>query len=104
MKLILKILFFILALFHTNISESKTIVFEGVTSEIKYTASDIGIENESSVILENDFGITYKSESNLVGYRNLVLHSKTTFAQTSLLLLDGIFERRPSASGGFRRT
>jgi len=66
MKLLLKILFFIVAIFHTNISEAKAVVFDNVVSEIKFTVDNIESKNDSKLILENDIEITCKNESDVV--------------------------------------
>lgn len=72
MKLLLKILFFLIAIFQTNIIESKNILISEVIA-LELKTSDIYIQqNEKievlNVILKNDFGITCKSD--LVVYRN----------------------------------
>jgi hypothetical protein len=81
MKILLKILFFLFSIFQTNISEAKVFVFNNVVSEIKFTVADVEIKNESSLIPENGFGISCKSESDLLDYRNLVLGFKATAAK-----------------------
>jgi hypothetical protein len=93
MRTLLKVLFFILVLFHANISGSKTIVFEGLASEIKHTASDVGIKNDSKPILENDFGISCKSGCDLVDYRNWATSAISNAAKGGASLW-------PAASGG----
>jgi guanyl-specific ribonuclease Sa len=87
MKLFLKILFFLLAIFQTNISEAKVFVFDDVVSEIKFTADNVESKNHSNVISENDFAISCKSESDSVDYRNLAMVFKATAAKTSTRFL-----------------
>ncbi len=62
MKLLLKILFAILAIFQTNISEAKVFVFEATFSEIKFTFDNVESKNDSKLILENDFATTCKPQ------------------------------------------
>lgn len=68
MKIILKILFFLFAVFHTNIVDTKVIVFYNVVSEIKFDNDLLEGKNGSTKILGNDFGLSCKSESNLLDY------------------------------------
>jgi len=82
-KLILKILFFLLTVFHTNIVEAKFIVFNRVVSEVKFIVDDIKSKNKSTVISENGFGICCKSENNLVDYKNWGKGIETVAAKTS---------------------
>jgi hypothetical protein len=81
MKLLIKIIFFLLAVFQTNISEAKVFVFDDVVSEIKFTVFDVEIKNESSLVSEKDFGLTCKSESDLVVYRNWAKDLEATAAK-----------------------
>jgi hypothetical protein len=46
MKLFLKILFFILAIFQLNISEAKVFVFDGVVSDTKHKCEIVECKNE----------------------------------------------------------
>lgn len=87
MKLFLKILFFVLAIFQTNISEAKIILFNQVVSEIKLNCEIVECSNEVTTNIENDFGISCKSESNLVDYRNLVKCCEAKAAKTSTSLV-----------------
>ncbi|MFM7022202.1 MAG: hypothetical protein ACKOXB_04430 [Flavobacteriales bacterium] len=52
MKLLLNILFFILAIFFTNISEAKKNVYDVAVPEIKSTLCNVESKNEASAILE----------------------------------------------------
>jgi hypothetical protein len=75
MKLFLKILFFVLSIFQTNISEAK--IFALVNPIPETTSSFSFDEEKSNVRFQNVFfekGIihTCKSENDLVDYRNLV--------------------------------
>ena len=76
MKLILKILFFVLAIFQTNTSEAKVIVVANVISET-IISNAFYLEKSSAelqnVFSENDIANTSKSEGDLVSYRNLAL-------------------------------
>lgn|SRR5690554_793872 len=83
MKLLLKILFFIIAIFSTNISEAKVVVFDNVVSKIIPIVSDIVNTKESIVILENEFGITCKSQCVLLDYRNWAVSVCADAAKTS---------------------
>ena len=51
MKLLLKILFFVLAIFQANIGEAKVVVFDNVFSETLFAESILEIANESNLIL-----------------------------------------------------
>jgi hypothetical protein len=84
MKLLLKILFFVLAIFQTNISEAKNVVFKTVVSEKIFSVNAVENKNELAIILENGFGISCKSGSKLLDYKNLVLASKATAAKGGL--------------------
>ena len=61
MKLILKILFFLLAICYTNISEARVIVFDVVVSEIKISLDDLENKSKVATISENDFATTCKN-------------------------------------------
>ncbi len=63
MKLILKILFFVLAIFQTDISEGKLFVFADVISEPIFSNAfylDNSAVELQNVILENDIANTCK--------------------------------------------
>jgi hypothetical protein len=66
MNLLLKILFFILAIFQTNIGKSEVIIFDNLILEIKFTVDNVESKNKSIVFLKNDFGKSCKNESYLV--------------------------------------
>lgn len=69
MKLLLKILFFVLTIFETNIWEAKVFVFGEIVTQIRFIENAIEKKNEVLANLENDFRISCKSESKLVAYR-----------------------------------
>jgi len=84
MKLLLKILFFLLAIFCTNISEAKIFVLDDRISETVFSNA-FNSEN-SKVVLQrelsgSDFTNTCKSERDLVDYRNLAISSKADAAE-----------------------
>jgi hypothetical protein len=81
MKLLLKILFFLLAIFQTNIIEAKVFVFSNAVSEISFTNDNVESINEPTKVSENDFCISCKSWRNLLDYSNLVLSSEATAAK-----------------------
>ena len=83
MKLILKILFFVLATFQTNISETKVIVFADVSEPIFSNAFYLEKSEDRlrNVFLENDLINTCKSESDLLVYRSLVSSSNAKAAK-----------------------
>ncbi|MEZ4912396.1 MAG: hypothetical protein R2774_16220 [Saprospiraceae bacterium] len=103
MKLFLKILFFVLAIFQTNISEAKIVLcYKAIPSE--FITSDIfHLQNEKievlNVILKNDFGISCKSESNLVDCRNLLLRCEV--ADIGLGFAGSLFPTSWIKFGGF---
>jgi hypothetical protein len=68
MKVVIKILFFILAMFSANICEAK--VFSEVVTQIRFIENAIENKNEVTINLENDIAITCKSQSDLLVYRN----------------------------------
>ena len=68
MKIILKILFFLLTVFHTNIVEAKIIVFNGVVFVTKICVVNIESKKESKQISEIGLDLSYKSESDFVKY------------------------------------
>lgn len=85
MKLLYRILFFLLTVFYVSISEAKTVLYCEVIA-LEFITSDVfNQQNEnievSNVLLENDFEISCKNESDLVAYRNLVLASRATAAK-----------------------
>jgi len=81
MKLLLKILFFVLAIFQTNISEAKVFVFAEVVTQIRFIENAIENKNEVTTNSVNGFVNTCKSESDLVDYRNLMSVAKATAAK-----------------------
>ncbi len=83
MKLFFKILFFVLAIFQTNISEAKALVFDAVVSEITITDNEVKVKSKLTAISENDFANTCKSESDLLDYRTLVRGCEASAAKTS---------------------
>lgn len=72
MKLFLKILFILFAIFSANISEAKVFDFSAVISERISAVKKLKINNDPTEISENDFMIISKRESDLIHYRNLV--------------------------------
>lgn len=84
MKLLLKILFFVLAIFQTNICEAKVIEFENIISEtiisnaVKSEKINVELKN---IFSENGILNTCKRERDLVDYRNLLLSSNATAAK-----------------------
>jgi hypothetical protein len=79
MSLLLKILFFVLAIFQTNICKAKVVVFADVFSEAIFSNTfNSGKSNLElqRVFSRNDLANTCKNESGLVDYRNMVLASK----------------------------
>ena len=87
MKLLLKILFFVLAIFQANISEAKVFVFDRTVSEKIFPVNDKENTNELTVFLENDFGITWKSKNKLVNYGILVVGVETAAVKGAVNLL-----------------
>jgi hypothetical protein len=86
MKLLFKILFFVLAIFQTNICEAKVLIFNLVVSEVTSSnAFNFGKSNAELeiVYLENDFANTCKRERDLIDYRNLVRGCEASAAKTS---------------------
>lgn len=79
MKLLLKILFFALAILQTNICEAKAFVFADVVTQIRFIENAIEKKNEVLANLENDFRISCKNESKLVAYRIWVMHQKCCY-------------------------
>jgi len=96
MKLFLKILFFLIAIFQANISEGKVFVFADVFSEVVLSTA-FSTENNctelQNVFSENGIVNTCKRERDLIDYRNLLLSSNATAAKTGTSLW-------PAASGG----
>lgn len=86
MKLFLKILFFLLAIFQANISEGKVFVFADVFSEV-VLSTVFSTENNctelQNIFSENGIVNTCKRERDLIDYRNLLLSSKANAAKTS---------------------
>lgn len=81
MKLLLKVLLFLLPIFQPSISEAKSFVFDVVVSEIIYFDNEVKAKNDSTEFFENDFGISCKSESNLLNYRKLAISSNAVAAK-----------------------
>lgn len=107
MKLLFNILFFLLAIFQTNFTEAKVVVFDTIVSEIKFSVDNLQSKNESIQILENDVDITCKSESDLVDYRNLLSSSEGTAAKTSTSFAEGsfsVFNWKGYPAGGIKPT
>lgn len=61
MDLLIKILFFVIAVFYTNISEAKVFVLDAAVSEIKFAESVVEYKNESVEILVKNFEISCKT-------------------------------------------
>ena len=89
MKLILKILFFVLTTFQTNISEAKVIVFADVSEPIFSNAFYLEKSEDRlrNVFFENDLINTCKSESNLVYYRSWCISYNADATKTSTSLV-----------------
>ena len=66
MKLLLKILFFLLAIFNLNISQAKVVIIAEVVTHIRFIENKIENKNEVTANLEIDVAITCKSESDLL--------------------------------------
>jgi hypothetical protein len=86
MKLLYRILFFLLAIFSTNFSEAK--VFDIVVSETNIIVNNTENKNELNVISGNAFGISCKSESKLIAYRSLVKGFKANAAKTGVNVVE----------------
>ena len=76
MEFVLKILFFVLAIFHADISEAKAIVLNEVVSEINFAFNQTENKSELTIISGNELDIRYKNENNLVDYRNWTISNK----------------------------
>lgn len=102
MKLIFKILFFVIAIFQTNISEARVIVFDGVASKIQFSVGAVESKNNSKQILQNDFAIICKSESILLDYRSWAVSVEAQAAKgmTDAQLLTRIAQKAETAIGG----
>jgi hypothetical protein len=85
MKILLKIMFFVFAIFQTNISEAKVFVFAEVVTQIRFIENAIENKNEVTTNSVNGFVNTCKSESDLVDYRNLMSVAKATAAKGGLV-------------------
>ena len=70
MKLLLKILFFVLAIFQANICVAKVFVFGEIVKQIRFIENAIENKNEVTINSKNDITITCNSESDLIDYRN----------------------------------
>jgi len=75
MKSFLKILFILLAIFQANVSEAKVFLFSEATVLHTFNLEKSSAEL-TSLISENYFANTCKSESDLVAYRNWSISSK----------------------------
>ena len=89
-KLFIKILFFILTVFQTNIGEAQVVVFDVIGLEIQFAIVNVENKCRSILISENEFGITCKKERDLVEYRNLVLSAKVTAAKRGVQYSDDL--------------
>lgn len=113
MKLLFKILFFVVAILQTNISEAKAFVSGEVVTQIRFIENAIDYKNEVTINVENDIAITCKSQSDLLAYRswpvsvgavaakgvgNFAYRSLTSANAESLAAGNGIFAKAP---GGF---
>ena len=91
MKTFFKILFFLLAIFQINICEARLVVFADVISGTS-VSNTFNFENSKvelpSVISENYFANTCKSESDLLVYRNLMSVAKATATKGGAKLLN----------------
>lgn len=89
MKLLLKILFFLLAIFQTNISEAKVFVLDGLVLEKVFcnifNSEKSGTELQD-MFLEKDFSGTCKSENDLVNYRDWAKSIEAVAARSSTKL------------------
>jgi hypothetical protein len=90
MNLILKILIFVLAIFQTNISESKVFVFAEVVTQIRFIENAIENKNEVTTNSGNGFVNTCKSESDLLDYRKQGLRTNATAAKGVTKLLNPV--------------
>jgi len=84
MKLLLKILFFVFAIFQTNICEAKVLLFGEVVTQIRFIENAIENKNEATINSENEIAITCKSESDLLDYRNWALSIGAVAAKGAL--------------------
>jgi len=102
MNLLLKILFFLLAIFQINICEARLVVFADVISGTT-VSNTFNFENSKvelpSVISENYFANTCKSESDLLDYRNLMSVAKATAAKGVVETASGILKPGGSIIG-----
>lgn len=90
MKLLIKILFFILAIFQTDICIAKVAVIDYVVSEISLSNIFNSEKNGTEIqvtFLEDDLSNTCKSELDLVDYRNLMSVAKATATKGGASLL-----------------
>lgn len=71
----------VLAIFQTNICEAKVFLFSEVVTQIRFIENAIENKNEVTINIENDFGISCKSESHLVDYRNWVKRNEANAAK-----------------------
>ncbi|WP_126972913.1 hypothetical protein [Gynurincola endophyticus] len=85
MNLLLKILFFVLTIFQTNICEAKVVVFAGVILETIFSNTlNSGKSNLElkRVFSRNDLANTCKNDSGLVDYRNRGISTARVAAKT----------------------
>jgi len=84
MKFFLKILFFFITLFQTNIVEAKIFVLENIISSATFfttlNSEKSSVELES-IFSENELANTCKSEGDLVAYRNWSISSNADAAK-----------------------
>lgn len=94
MKLLFKILFFVLAIFQTNIGEASIFILDEVIETPNFFVPESNENNEevSSVILEGGINITCKSELDLVDYKNLLSSSKAYAAKGGVNAISKIID------------
>ena len=69
MKLLLKILFLVFAIFQADICDAKVVVLSEVVTQIRIIENAIENKNGVTINSGNDIVITCKSESDLLDYR-----------------------------------
>ncbi len=76
-----------LSIFYTNISKAEVVVFNAGVLDTKFTVGNAETKNDLTLISENDFAISCKSEGHLVDYRNWAKGGEATAAKggTSVL-------------------
>ncbi len=82
MKLIIKILFFVLSIFQTNICEAKVFLFSEVVTQTRFIENEIESKNEVTINIGNDVAITCKSGNELVNYRYCAVSVEAKAART----------------------